>query len=65
MNVSRHLLVYSDHDVSLLGESIDCKENTEGLSDDSKQIGLETNGERTNIISCLTNRMQDIITTQI
>jgi hypothetical protein len=37
--------------------------NTEGLLDDSKQIGLEANAERTNISSCLVNRMHDIITT--
>jgi len=62
--VSRHLLVYADHDVSLLGESIQtANRNTEGLLDDSKQFSLEANAERTNIISCLTNRMQDIITT--
>ena len=58
------LLVYADHDVRLLGESTQtAKRNTEGLLDYSKQIGLEANAERTNISSCLTNRMQNIITT--
>ena len=63
MNVILQLLVYADHDVRLLGESIQtAKKNTEGFLDDSKQIGLEANGERTNTSSYLTNRMQDIIT---
>jgi len=62
--VTHQLLVYADRDVRLLGERIQsAKKNTEGLLGDSKQIGLEANGERTNTSSCLTNRMQDIITT--
>jgi len=40
--VTHQLPVYADHDVGLLGESIHtAKANTEGLLDDSKQIGLE------------------------
>jgi len=59
--VTHQLLVYADHDVSLLGENIQtAKKSTESLLDDSKQIGLETNGEKTNTSSCLVNRMQDI-----
>jgi len=64
LNVTHQLLVYAAHDVRLLGESIQtAKKNTEGFLDDSKQIGLEANGERANTSSCLMNRMQDIITT--
>ena len=59
--MTHQLLVYADHDVSLLGENIQtAKKSTESLLDDSKQIGLETNGEKTNTSSCLVNRMQDI-----
>ena len=66
LNVTHQLLVCADHDVSLLGESMQtAKKITEGLLDNSKQIGLETNAERTNTTSCLANRMQDINTTQI
>ena len=52
MNVTLQLLVYADHDVRLLGESIQtAKKNTEGLLDDSKQTGLEANVERTTLES--------------
>jgi hypothetical protein len=58
LNVTHQLLLYADHDVSLLGESIQtAKKNTELLLDDSKQIGLEANAESTNISSYFTNRM--------
>jgi hypothetical protein len=49
--VTHQLVVYADRDVSLLSESIHtAKKNTEGLSDDSKQIGLEVNAEGTSVI---------------
>jgi hypothetical protein len=57
---THHLLVYAD-DVNLLGDNL--KENTETLTDASKEVGLEVNAENT-ICCCLITRMWGKITTQ-
>jgi hypothetical protein len=47
LNGTHHLLVYAD-DVNLQGDNIVMiKENTETLIDASKEVGLETNAEKT------------------
>jgi hypothetical protein len=51
---THQLLVYAD-DVNVLGDNIDTtKKNTRTLIDDSKEIGLEVNAEKTNyIVVCI------------
>jgi hypothetical protein len=47
LNGTHHLLAYAD-DVNLLGDNIDTiKKNTETLIDDSKEVGLKINVEKT------------------
>jgi hypothetical protein len=46
LNGTHQLLVYADY-VNLLGDKINTlKKNTESLTDDSKEVGLEVNAER-------------------
>jgi hypothetical protein len=46
-NWTHQLLVHAD-DVNLLGDNIDTiKKNTETLFDDSKEVGLDINAEKT------------------
>jgi hypothetical protein len=55
---THQLLVYAD-DVNLLGDSIDTvKKNTETLTEDSKEVGLEVNIEKTKYM--LLSRRQNI-----
>jgi hypothetical protein len=54
LNGTHQLLVYAD-DVNLLGDNIDTiKRNTQTLIDDSKDIGLDVNTEKTKymLLSC-------------
>jgi hypothetical protein len=46
LNGTHQLLVCAD-DVNLLGYNIDVLKNTEILIDDSKEVGLKGNAERT------------------
>jgi coproporphyrinogen III oxidase-like Fe-S oxidoreductase len=51
-------LAYAD-DVNTVGENIDTiRKNTEALSDDSKEVGLEVNPEKTKYM--LTSRYQKV-----
>jgi hypothetical protein len=57
LNGTHHLLVYAD-DINLLGDSVNTiKENSETLLEAGRDIGLETNVEKTKymIISCHQN----------
>jgi hypothetical protein len=50
LNGTHRLLVFAD-DVNLLGDNIDTiKKNTETLIDDSKEVGLGVNAEKTEYI---------------
>jgi hypothetical protein len=50
--------------VNLLEDNIDTtKKNAESLFDDSKEVGLEANTEKTKYIFLLVSRMQDKIMT--
>jgi hypothetical protein len=58
LNGTHQLLSYAD-DVNLLGDNIDTiNENTETLTDASKEVGLEVNVEKTKICWCHVTRMQ-------
>jgi hypothetical protein len=47
LNRTYQLLTYAD-DVNLLGDNVDTmKKNTETLTDDSKEVGLEINIDKT------------------
>jgi hypothetical protein len=46
LNRTHQLLAYAD-DVNLLGDNIDTEKNTETMIDDSKEVGLEINIEKT------------------
>jgi hypothetical protein len=49
----------------LIGENIDTiKENSETLTDASKEVGLEVNAEESSICCCLVTRMQGKIMTK-
>jgi hypothetical protein len=57
LNGTHQLLTYAD-DVNLLGDNIDTiKKNTETLIDDSKEVGLEKNVEKTEymLLTCHQN----------
>jgi hypothetical protein len=61
LNGTDHLLAYAD-DVNLLGDNVDTiKENTETLTDASKEVGLEVNAEKTKymLLSCHQNAGQN------
>jgi hypothetical protein len=62
LNGTHQLLVYADN-VNLLEDNIDTiKKNTKTLIDDSKEVDLEVNTEKT-IRCCLVTRMQGKIIT--
>jgi hypothetical protein len=57
-NGTLHLLVYADY-VNLLGDNLDTKsKNTETLIDDTKEVGLEVNTEKTKYM--LLSRHQNV-----
>jgi hypothetical protein len=60
LNGTHHLLVYAD-DVNLLRNSIYAIKNTETLLQDSRDVGLEINAEKTKymIMSCHLNSGQN------
>jgi sorting nexin-29 len=62
LNGTHQLLPYAD-DVNLLGDNIDAiNKNTETLIDDSKEVGLEVNVEKTKkmLVSCYQNAEQNL-----
>jgi hypothetical protein len=56
LNGTYHLLVYADN-VNLLGDNIDTiKKNTETSTDESKEVDLEVNVEKTNYMVLSSHR---------
>jgi nitrous oxide reductase len=63
LNGTHQLLAYAD-DVNLLGDNIDTiKKNTHTLIDDSKEVGVGVNAEKTKSVLLSCHQNADKITT--